>query len=81
MSQILSFAAASPWLAFGLSALAVYVLCLPFGFAFRCWNRYLRSRNIAARGWPPEHLDADGDPREPDRIEVRQDPGTRTRHA
>lgn len=24
-------------------------------------NRILRSINIALRGWPPEHVDADGD--------------------
>ncbi|MDC3312707.1 hypothetical protein OAV22_02095 [Flavobacteriaceae bacterium] len=27
-------------------------------------NRILRSLNILMRGWPPEHLDADGDFRE-----------------
>jgi hypothetical protein len=28
---------------------------------FNLVNRILRSINIALRGWPPEHLDADGD--------------------
>lgn len=28
---------------------------------WRLANRCLRSINIALRGWPPEHLDADGD--------------------
>jgi len=37
------------------------LVCVPFTCVFRCWNRYLRHRNIAARGWPPEHCDADGD--------------------
>lgn len=27
----------------------------------RVINRIIRNRNIAARGWPPSHLDADGD--------------------
>lgn len=26
-----------------------------------CWNRFLRHLNIRKAGWPPEHLDADGD--------------------
>ena len=25
------------------------------------YNRYLRSCNIREKGWPPAHLDADGD--------------------
>ncbi len=24
-------------------------------------NRWIRHRNIVAKGWPPAHLDADGD--------------------
>jgi hypothetical protein len=34
----------------------------PFFFAFVAYNQMLRSRNIVAQGWPPAHLDADGDP-------------------
>lgn len=33
---------------------------------FRIANRYIRHKNIVARGWPPEHLDADGDAIEKD---------------
>jgi hypothetical protein len=33
----------------------------PFFFAFLAYNQTLRSRNIVARGWPPAHLDADGE--------------------
>jgi len=33
---------------------------------FRLPNRWLRSRNIREQGWPPEHLDADGDFKEND---------------
>ena len=28
---------------------------------FRIINRWIRHRNVATRGWPPAHLDADGD--------------------
>jgi hypothetical protein len=33
----------------------------PFFFALLAYNQMLRSRNIVARGWPPPHLNADGD--------------------
>ena len=26
-----------------------------------CWNRLLRHLNVRKAGWPPVHLDADGD--------------------
>ncbi len=45
-------------------AMAVFVLLLcwcSIHLAFRAWNRFLLSRNIKNRGWPPEHRDADGD--------------------
>ena len=65
MSEIITFASGSPWLAFFLACLVLWfvaqLLLAPFNLVFRCWNRWLRSRNIAARGWPPAHLDADGD--------------------
>ncbi len=48
-----------------LLALVILVTAQLIGTAmnlpFRFWNRFLRSRNIDARGWPPPHLDADGD--------------------
>jgi hypothetical protein len=30
-------------------------------FVAKCWNRFLRHLNIRKHGWPPSHLDADGD--------------------
>lgn len=65
MTEIITFASGSPWLAFFLAWLVLWfvarLLLAPFNLVFRCWSRWLRSRNIAARGWPPAHLDADGD--------------------
>ena len=50
---------------------ALWLLWIPLFFGsmtfkllmtpYRAYNRTLRSRNIANAGWPPEHLDADGD--------------------
>jgi hypothetical protein len=44
-----------------LAFIAGSVVTSPFRYGFRAYNRHLRSKNIAAQGWPPEHLDADGD--------------------
>ena len=41
------------WLAWGAISL--------ISMSFKLISRMLRSINIAIRGWPPEHLDADGD--------------------
>jgi hypothetical protein len=37
------------------------LLSLPFDAIRYCWKYWLRSRNIKHHGWPPPHLDADGD--------------------
>ena len=42
------------WLLWGVVPIAYIVL-------FRLPNRLLRSIKVLVRGWPPEHLDADGD--------------------
>lgn len=38
--------------------LAVYIIA---HYGFLCWNRLMRHLNIRRAGWPPTHLDADGD--------------------
>ena len=45
------------WLVWGVFWLPVALASL----IFRLLNRILRTINVAIRGWPPEHLDADGD--------------------
>jgi len=61
MPNLYTLAQSAPWLVFGLALLAAWVLVAALRTAFLCWNRRLRHRNIAVRGWPPAHLDADGD--------------------
>lgn len=56
--NIWQFASNSPWLAFFLAWIFMYG-CI--GCPFRALNRWIRHRNIVVRGWPPEHLNADGD--------------------
>lgn len=37
------------------------IIRLPFSLAATLYRRALRTLMVALRGWPPEHLDADGD--------------------
>ena len=46
------------WVWAGITV-GVYTICQTIAV---CWNRWLRSRNIAAQGWPTaQNMDADGD--------------------
>ena len=56
---LINFSMTYPW-TFCLLFCPV-VFNIPTNFVFKCWNRWLRSRNIKNHGWPPPHLDADGD--------------------
>lgn len=54
MNNFYQFASDSPWLTFFLAWLITH-------FVFVVINRFLRTIKVLAAGWPPEHLDADGD--------------------
>lgn len=58
---IWDFASEHWFVAIILTFIVGEIMTVPFRCAFRAWNRYLRSCNIRAVGWPPDHLDADGD--------------------
>jgi hypothetical protein len=45
------------WLIWGAVYLAVLAIAMPI----KLCSRILRAVMVSARGWPPEHLDADGD--------------------
>jgi len=47
------------WFMALLAGMALYGI--GYALLFRLPNRIIRSRNIKNQGWPPEHLDADGD--------------------
>ena len=61
MNQLITFSTAGPWNFFMAAVLIYIIIALPFQLVVRCWNRWLRSRNIREHGWPPPHCDADGD--------------------
>jgi len=52
------FAEKSPCLAFFITGAAISSICTAFVMPFKF---YFRHRNIKTAGWPPAHLDADGD--------------------
>lgn len=60
MTALLNLAAALV-AAIILSLLVSDALLALFALLTKAYNRRLRSKNIAAKGWPPPHLDADGD--------------------
>ena len=64
ISALAAFARTDPLLSFILVCASYYAITAPFRFGFRAWNRYCRMRNIRDHGWPPPHLDADGDYKE-----------------
>lgn len=55
------FANESPLTAFFLAWLMFHCIEECVGYAFKAYNRHLRSKNIAAQGWPTAPVDADGD--------------------
>jgi len=65
MTTLLQLALSGFWSFIGSLILLTLFLqaavCVPATLIFRCWNRWCRTRNIKAHGWPPAHCDADGD--------------------
>ncbi len=55
------FEITDPILAVAMVVLLYAVVVTVSTMIFRSWNRFLRHLNIRAKGWPPPHLDADGD--------------------
>lgn len=55
------FAKDSPYLFFFCIWIVAWAATAPIVYGFRAYNRTLRSRNIAAHGWPTPPIDADGD--------------------
>ena len=58
MTEILKFMSESPWLSFFLAWLILHTFV---EYPLKIVNRWIRHRNIVVAGWPPAHLDADGD--------------------
>lgn len=61
MKEEIEFILGGFWRFCGFTFLLYMVLYFVVNGVLRVTARVLRSINIAARGWPPAHLDADGD--------------------
>ena len=57
LGSVSEFITAHPWFSL-LILIGIYNLA---EWPFRLVNRAIRHRNIASAGWPPSHLDGDGD--------------------
>lgn len=49
------------WVFVGTYMILLVTLKIAAALIFKCWNRLLRTIKVALRGWPPAHIDADGD--------------------
>lgn len=58
MAEFYQFAGEHPFLTF---CLAWLLLTAFVEMPLKVVNRWIRHRNIIVAGWPPAHLDADGD--------------------
>jgi len=58
MNEITEFVNVNPFISFIIITLMFFLIKY---MIYVVPNRILRSRNIKNKGWPPEHLDADGD--------------------
>lgn len=61
MNSLLEFIATNPWQFFFMGPFILVLLVGAFSAIQFLWNRLLRTIKVCVRGWPPEHLDADGD--------------------
>lgn len=66
LKDFYEFAAHSPWLTFFLGCLIASIINNAVSWPFKIVNRWIRHRNIVAKSWLPDHLDADGDWRKED---------------
>lgn len=68
MNQLLTYAYGGFWAFIGTGIViailihaSVSALQIITTFIFRLINRFIRMTIVLIRGWPPNHLDADGD--------------------
>lgn len=61
MDVVGEFAQSSPYLTFWLALAMVCGAVSLATYPLKLVNRWIRHRNIVSKGWPPEHLDGDGD--------------------
>lgn len=55
------FATTNPGYTFLIVLAFCWAVRAPFEYSYKAYRRRLRSRDIAAHGWPTAPIDADGD--------------------
>ena len=58
--DIYEFMSNNPVLTLLLACIIGFVIMVAFKYIFLAFNRLVRHANINNKGWPPPHLDADG---------------------
>ena len=61
MDKILEIAFSGFWSFCGITWLIAMFLTISLNFISKIVSRSIRGNNIKQHGWPPSHLDADGD--------------------
>ena len=61
VQYILDIAFQGFWSWLGVFILVIGILNSILRFVFKSWNRFMRMIMVRKHGWPPSHLDADGD--------------------
>ncbi len=61
VKYILDIAFQGFWSWLGVFFLVIGILNSILRFVFKVWNRFMRMIMVRKNGWPPSHLDADGD--------------------
>lgn len=59
--KFLEFTFQSHWHFIGIAILLNGFAYFTVNGIIRIWRSWLRARMVLKHGWPPEHLDADGD--------------------
>lgn len=61
MIEILKFILSGFWIFVGTTILLNGFAFFTVNMIVRMWARYMRYLSVKSKGWPPSHLDADGD--------------------
>ena len=59
--ELLKFTFSGAWTFIGVFALCSLFLHYVLNFILSIWARFMRLLMVRKSGWPPNHLDADGD--------------------
>lgn len=61
MIELLKYCTSDFWVFLGSSFMLGGLCYYGCNLTIKMWVRFMRFITVALRGWPPEHLDADGD--------------------